>query len=337
MALKMKRFPARSAISAFLIVSVSSLLAEEPDRPLWQWSPAKPHHSSVVMIRVGGDLGDWETGTGVVIHVDRDSPEEDGYLGFVATASHLFGSRRSRNVDQKEIRVFYANAAQDVSRECSIVRREDDLDVAILWVWIPKDVAAARLARRSAERGDPVEFVGLGGKGSLDEGLRHFTASASAPTDEERIYADQPLLPGDSGGPIFDGDGKLLGIISGGWFWWSHETMRTRNDQPLRATWPARGSNIYPLALLIADLPRNAKGNCSASKSKRRKFKEKDGMKIAAMPVPRPQRQQMELTAVEPVIVEATNEWVPSVEGEIIYESVLPEEVIEYEYAYPGS
>lgn len=315
-------------LAAALCINAHAEAREIEDEPadhssLWKWSDAKPHHESVVMIRVGQ-----ATGTGVVLYVDKDSPQDDGYLGFCATANHVVDFARRNG---EEIRVQYSNDKRDIASECSVVRRDRDLDVAVLWVWIPKNVEPARLATRRAKPGDPVEFVGLGGKSSLDQGLRHFDGKASAPTKGDFIYADQALLPGDSGGPIFDRRGRLLGVISGGWFWWSHDKIKTDYDQPLRATWPARGSNLIPLAKLISRLPSDKDGKCTASPGKRKKQKNRRGEMVAVLPVP---HRQIAPTVTPEDIVVADNypEWTPAVEGEIIYESSDPGVIIESEY-----
>ncbi|MEM7312532.1 MAG: serine protease [Planctomycetota bacterium] len=304
---------------------------------LWNWTPSNEHHSSVTMLRVGP-----ETGTGVVIMVDEDSPEGDGHLGFVATAAHVVESAKKKPTDgdssRNEIRVYFANEERDVSRNCSIVRRDREEDVAIVWAWIPKGIRPVRLTNRSARSGDRLEFVGLGGKTSIADGLRHFHAQASAPTNDKLVYADQALLPGDSGGPVFDANHRLTGIISGGWFWWSHDRMKTTYNEPLRATWPARASNILPLARLIASLPKDDLGRCSASKSKRSRFKNENGELVARLPVPQAEGAREFGPLAPPVNMESSLvEWVPQVEGEIIYESPNPQEVIIYETRYPGS
>jgi len=47
-------------------------------------------------------------------------------------------------------------------------------------------------------------------------------------------YYDYSPEQGESGGGIFI-DGKLVGVVSGGWFW--------RDDEP-RKTWPLRSGRI---------------------------------------------------------------------------------------------
>ena len=160
-------------------------------------------------------------------------------------------------IDQAENRDKIEIVYQDgsVAADCQVVSQNKEMDVAVVWVWVPKRIRAAQLATRKIGRGDPVEFVGLGGRFDFEQGLRHFVGKAAAPTGMKKIYADQTLLPGDSGGPIFNRHQELVGIISGGWFWWGDREIPTDSGDEFRATWPARGSNVLPLAALIARLP----------------------------------------------------------------------------------
>lgn len=211
---------------------------------LWRWTKSKKHHQSVVKVVVGESIG-----TGVLLYVDRNTSEGEGHLGYCATAQHVIDQAEK----QSDIRVEYQNGTKAV--DCQVVMQNAEMDVAMLWVWVPKEMAAAKLGSRKIERGEPVEFVGLGGRFDFSKGLRHFVGKASDPTSSRKIYADQTLLPGDSGGPIFNVRQEVVGIISGGWFWWGDENIKTDSGNEFRATWPARGSNVIPLAALIAELP----------------------------------------------------------------------------------
>jgi hypothetical protein len=76
---------------------------------------------------------------------------------------------------------------------------------------------------------------------------------ASPPSTIEKIFADVPLLPGDSGGPVFNSNQEVVGIISGGWFWWN-SGVKSDNGSYVRTTWPARASNIGPIQNMVAKM-----------------------------------------------------------------------------------
>ena len=69
----------------------------------------------------------------------------------------------------------------------------------------------------------------------------------------EKIFADVPLLPGDSGGPVFNSNREVVGVISGGWFWYD-AGVKLPNGSKIRPTWPARASNIDPIRVLMANI-----------------------------------------------------------------------------------
>ena len=128
---------------------------------------------------------------------------------------------------------------------------------ALLWVWVPKGIEPAELATSSVKRGDKLELVGLGGGTKLADCVRCFRAEASPPSTIEKIFADVPLLPGDSGGPVFNSQHQVVGIISGGWFWWD-SGLKTESGAYIRTTWPARASNVGPLQSMLTKLDSNS-------------------------------------------------------------------------------
>ena len=103
-----------------------------------------------------------------------------------------------------------------------VVDRDAERDLAALRVDAP-DLRAADIGDSSALRvGQVVLAMGhpLGIKSALSLGIVHMVASSDAQSSEQRwIRADLSLLPGNSGGPLADAHGKVIGInsmVSGG-------------------------------------------------------------------------------------------------------------------------
>lgn len=213
---------------------------------LWSWTIAAPHHDAIVSVSLDGGLG-----TGIIIDVNRDKPIRDGYEGYCLTANHVVEDDK----DRRAIKVIYRNGRS--SSKCMVVKSDPKLDVAIVWVWVPSSIAPARIASAAARYGDRVEFAGLGGGTGLLCCLRSFTALASAPTDGDTIYADVPLLPGDSGGPVFNDQHEVVGVISGGWFWWDGGIV-TDAGTPIHTTWPARAANRRAIQKVLEGVPQIA-------------------------------------------------------------------------------
>jgi len=93
-----------------------------------------------------------------------------------------------------------------------VIARHRDLDLALLWV--PRDSGAATFSEPIAKStdvadGEPVFVIGH------PEGLR-FTLSTGivSRTDSKTIQMSAPVSPGNSGGPVFDDRGELVGIVT---------------------------------------------------------------------------------------------------------------------------
>jgi len=230
------------AILAFVLLGALNANAQVgKDTTLWDFTEKDAqHHQPIVQISAGEGIG-----TGIIIAVDTTKPIRDGYEGYCLTAWHVV--QGSANTDT--IRIKYRNGRK--GKQCRIVQKDPETDIAILWVWVPADIPAAELANEPIKSGDKLEFAGLGGGSELKCCLRHFRGTASSPSTLNKIFADVPLLPGDSGGPVFNNRHQVVGVISGGWFWWDAE-LTTMNGSKINATWPARASNVEPIKVLMA-------------------------------------------------------------------------------------
>lgn len=200
----------------------------------WDWTPQKEHHKSVVGIMT--DLGD---ATGVLVHVGKES--QGGYEGHVLTAYHVVG-----DIEDQSFKVRYHNGLR--SKMPSILAFDKENDVALLWVWVPKGIKPAEIGEEVVYK-DLLEYAGLGGGSELECCVRHFSAKASSPTSESMIFSDSPLIAGDSGGPIFNEKNRVVGIISGGWFWFGQ--LKDVDCNEVKITWPARACNVGPIKKLM--------------------------------------------------------------------------------------
>lgn len=225
----------------FACCSTSSFAQVGSETDLWQWTNSATHHQAIVQV----DAGDG-TGTGIVIHVDRSKKIKDGYEGYCLTAWHVV-----QNINSNTIKINFRNGRR--AKGCQVVEKDVERDIAVLWAWIPAEIVPAELAKDPIHAGDKLEFAGLGGGSDVQGKLRHFRGVASSPSSMEKIFADVPLLPGDSGGPVFNERKQVVGIISGGWFWYDGG-VKLANGSEIKATWPARASNIDPIKVLMADL-----------------------------------------------------------------------------------
>ncbi len=208
------------------------------DTNLWCWTDSAAHHRSIVRVSLNGSEG-----TGAIVYKDPDQSSAAGMPGICATALHVVESSRTGG----SVRISFFNG--QTVENCQIIQADESVDLALIQLTVPHEVPASRPSASVTKNGDAIEIVGLGGGSQLAR-LRSFSTKASAPTNETQIFADVTLLPGDSGGAVFDPEGQVVGIVSGGWFWFD-AGIRTTEGQFVQATWPARASNATALRTLL--------------------------------------------------------------------------------------
>jgi len=229
--------PSIFAILLLLTIPAAVVLAQTGiETTLWTWTPPAIHHNAVVKVETESG-----SGTGVLVHVFKTRPVANGFEGICLTAEHVVDPK------DKRIKVSYQNGKR--AKNCKVLSKNKALDVALLWVWVPKDINPVTIANSSLIIGETLEFCGLGGDSSLSQ-MRHFKSIAESPTTSDQIFASAPLLPGDSGGPVFNIDGELVGIISGGWFWYDGG-VKSQSGKSVNVTWPARACHLDPINELL--------------------------------------------------------------------------------------
>jgi S1-C subfamily serine protease len=163
---------------------------------------------SVLFVRVairhrdGSDERIVGSGTGFVI-------SQDGHL---VTSAHLI----PRELDDREIRIFAQPGPRDNQRwQLDLVRIDYDLDLALFLLPPSRDWQALSVASSSSVPDDARLFV-LGFPRGLD------LSSADGMVSNRlgrggRFQTTLPLNHGNSGGPVFDISGRVVGIATGGY------------------------------------------------------------------------------------------------------------------------
>ena len=164
----------------------------------WQKIPERVNHDTIVQIDT-----DYAQGTGVVIKNFDDS-------AWILTCAHV-----GLQCGGKALQITYRDGTVV---EGILIEWNMSKDTALIKV--PKtDIQAVEIYEGELVPGDRLEAVGLGGgvKVTGDQ-VRRFTFLAAKCTARRKtLMADEFVIPGDSGGPIFK-DGKLVGMISAGYF-----------------------------------------------------------------------------------------------------------------------
>ena len=179
-------------------MSILNQLSDEVAAIVDRVGPAVVHVRSMVPGRNGGRTG-LASGSGVVV-----SPE-----GHVLTNSHVIRGATAVEVELQDGRIKIADVLGD----------DPATDLALLSI-LADGVASARLGDSNVLRvGDVVVAVGsplglartetLGIVSALGRTLRSEVAGRVI---EGVIQTDAPLNPGNSGGPLVDGSGRIVGI-----------------------------------------------------------------------------------------------------------------------------
>lgn len=139
-------------------------------------------------------------GAGILLRANSD-----GYL--FATAHHVVDGENWR--DGKNSRALVAMAS-GVWAGADVIARHKSLDLALLW--IPRQAGHAEFVQpiTAAIEGEPVFVIGhpKGLKFTLSNGM----VSRREP-EVGLLQISAPVSPGNSGGPVFDDRGNLIGIV----------------------------------------------------------------------------------------------------------------------------
>ena len=157
----------------------------------------KNSQSAVVEIQAGN-----ATGTGFVI-------DEEGHL---VTNNHVVG-------DSQTVSIRFADESEEQGR---VIGTDPSTDIALVQVDLTgHDVTPVKLGSSAdVEVGDPVYAIGnpFGLERSLTAGIvsavdRDITAPNHF-TINDVIQTDAPVNPGNSGGPLLDASGNVIGVVS---------------------------------------------------------------------------------------------------------------------------
>jgi serine protease Do len=157
---------------------------------------------SVVLIRVTGQSGRGGQGSGFVFRGNH-----------IVTNAHVVS-------DASEVQVRFS---QGEWRTASVVGTDPSSDLAVIEVQNPPQYASA-LSLVESEPAIGTEAVAIGNpfglEGSVTSGLvSGLNRSIPAPngyTIPDAIQTGAPVNPGNSGGPLVDLDGRVIGVISSG-------------------------------------------------------------------------------------------------------------------------
>ncbi len=173
--------------------------------PAWRYERAVGHRAAVVRIHCHDGGSHWSTGSGVLVRWGRRI--------VVLTARHVV----------QDAHTIYVDFFDGKRRRAKVLKVDRKWDCAVLDVGLPPEgIQPAEMAfgaEAKFQEGDRLESCGYGPDGKLAcnsglfEGYRRSSAAAQGPDDWMVISGH--ARGGDSGGPVFDKQGRVVGILWG--------------------------------------------------------------------------------------------------------------------------
>ncbi len=179
---------------------------------------------------------DVSQGSGSCVVIKIGEPVADGFYGEAITAYHVV-------CDDTTFKVSYFNGRS--CSNCSLIRSDKKNDIALIRVWTPKDVPAVEIG--DVEIDDDVSIIGypFGNFGTRDGRVLNIRVHG----EEYSLYAHIHVQPGYSGGGLFK-KGKLVGNVSGGWFW-DKDDRASSESRP--SSWPTKTCGPTPIRNLLKE------------------------------------------------------------------------------------
>lgn len=199
------------------------IVGDDPTAQVTRATPPRELVRGVVDIttELAADQGE-AAGTGILIGAD----------GTILTNNHVISD---------SVRIFVKVAATGRTYRAVVVGTARADDIAVIRLTKASGLSIARLGDSSTVRvGDPVTAVGnAGGRNTLTSSSGYVTAlgrtitatddqGGNAETLHHLIEVSARLQPGDSGGPLYDAGGSVIGLDSAGSAGWGRRTTQER-------------------------------------------------------------------------------------------------------------
>jgi len=188
-------------------------------------------------------------GTGVIIKkfLDQKHPKNNKFVRvYILTVSHV--------VDEMDcIDVFYSDGNGYTG--CKLLKKLDEFDIAIIEACALSTIVVTPLAETDSVEGDPVKVCGFGyTEGDHAKHPRYFSSSIYRRCRENKfLFLNTDVLPGDSGSPIFNAKNEVIGVVSGGGYWFFETEPFSNSMGNNRYTWPTRAPSTVPIRKLLLD------------------------------------------------------------------------------------
>jgi len=196
----LSRLATMKALNAAVINAAADLGAPVARQEMPQAAPSRVITGSVKGPVKGAVPAKTGPSTGTIFFVDS--------AGHALTNAHVVDNCKALKVSLPEGRKAEANVAA----------RDKENDLALLTVTPPPGAAFAQLSAAPARQGEEVVVFGfplqgaLSSQGNLTTGI--ISALVGLREDSRQLQISAPVQPGNSGGPLLDLNGNVIGVVS---------------------------------------------------------------------------------------------------------------------------
>jgi len=184
----------------------SKTITRGPNRA-WRYEHAIGYRASVVRVEANETINVWSKGSGVLV--------KWGSRVVVLTASHVI-----RNAKRNIYVLFHTGQRVKVKK---VLKYDSTWDCAVLDVDVPAGINPAQVAYDSSvyfNKDTRLETAGYGpnNKLAINEGMfmGYMTTSGTVESGpDDWMLVSGYVREGDSGGPVFDNQGRVVGILWG--------------------------------------------------------------------------------------------------------------------------
>ena len=146
----------------------------------------------------------------VIVSADKDAKPTGQGSGFIVSKNRVVTNHHVIDGAAVVIVVFADGGASEID---GIAADSPARDITILSVYTGKRPALSLGDELSVRQGDPVYAVGA--PRGLELSITNGIVSGFRHIDEEfMIQNTAPIAPGSSGGPLFDGEGRVIGVTT---------------------------------------------------------------------------------------------------------------------------
>lgn len=211
------------------------------DTDYWDFQKSNEVSKAAVRLEVVGLMGS-SHGSGSIIQIS-DTPHKDSdkmHKAYLLTASHVL-------TGQAVVKVRYQGGGDYSGTIIDKVTIDVEADLAIMTVYAPKNYNILPIGS-SMEVGEDVYITGYGGPSNKVEveKPRFFRSKiARIGKDLKHVIISCDVIAGDSGGPITNSKGEVIGVVSGGIIWCCDKKL----NHPI--TWPTRSGSFVRIKELL--------------------------------------------------------------------------------------